>query len=254
MRNNLLIFFLSFAVAVYAAPTSLDAATLLQNGQEAQTQNGVFRNLKASDPCEDGQVACIGKSIAKCQGTTWETNRGQCSRSQSCFVLPSVSRNGTAITCTSQKSALNLISATGATGGIFGNSSNSTSSTSGIDNGGAIQPSSGASSASYIMRSTSTAPLQVFTTVITLFPSQITTLPSVTRTMSPEDASSLVSSINAAAKPTVTASSPASYMPPSPTSSSPTLSAAGDANPSASASSPVTTVQAQGNYGGYGGY
>lgn len=38
---------------VQSAPAAaLDAATLLQNGQDAQTLNQEFKSLKASDPCE----------------------------------------------------------------------------------------------------------------------------------------------------------------------------------------------------------
>jgi hypothetical protein len=38
-------------IAAMAAPTSLDANTLLQNGEEAQALNRYFKSLKAADPC-----------------------------------------------------------------------------------------------------------------------------------------------------------------------------------------------------------
>jgi len=43
-----------FASNYYAqgAPTALDAATLLKNGQEAQKLNTEFKTLKATDSCQ----------------------------------------------------------------------------------------------------------------------------------------------------------------------------------------------------------
>lgn len=105
--------FLSFVLAAWGAPTQLDAATLLQNGEEAQALNRFFQGLKASDPCKgtytnfiaiaphaqnhtDGQVACLrGTSITKCEGTLWKITLDSCSMSQKCFALPSVSSSGT---------------------------------------------------------------------------------------------------------------------------------------------------------------
>lgn len=40
------------AAVVRAAPTTLDAATLLKNAQDAQTLNREFRGLKTTDPCK----------------------------------------------------------------------------------------------------------------------------------------------------------------------------------------------------------
>ena len=105
--------FLSLVFAACGAPTQLDVATLLQNGEEAQALNRFFQGLKASDPCKgayinfvaiaphaqnhtDGQVACLhGTAITKCEGSLWETTLGSCSMSQKCFALPSVSSSGT---------------------------------------------------------------------------------------------------------------------------------------------------------------
>jgi len=105
--------FLSLVFVACGAPTQLDAATLLQNGEEAQALNRFFQGLKASDPCKgaytnfvaiaphaqnyiDGQVACLHETaITKCKGTLWETTLGSCSMSQKCFALPSVSSSGT---------------------------------------------------------------------------------------------------------------------------------------------------------------
>ena len=41
---------LSFVTVSLAAPT-LDSATLLKNGQDAQTLNAEFNKLSATDPC-----------------------------------------------------------------------------------------------------------------------------------------------------------------------------------------------------------
>lgn len=52
MHKTLLFSLFGFTAAVLAAPTSLDAATLLQNGEEAQALNRFFKSLKAADPCQ----------------------------------------------------------------------------------------------------------------------------------------------------------------------------------------------------------
>ncbi|KXN91807.1 hypothetical protein AN958_11957 [Leucoagaricus sp. SymC.cos] len=264
---------LGLIIAARCAPTPLDAATLLQNGEAAQTLNRQFETLKASDPCQDGQVACLGtKTIANCQGTSWETTLGQCSRSQNCFALPSVTSQGTHITCTSEKSAENLINSTGAKGGIFGTTANGTmetnggktmqygsdtpsqtsssvyapTATSGLpssipvnptlnigDEDGEVTTSTSAShrpctthkpsivsvqptptvapdtapsSASAPPVSTEAPPAspsadgtpERVTVTVTLFPSQPTTFAPQTRTVSPEEASSIIASIKAA--------------------------------------------------------
>ncbi|XP_006463728.1 hypothetical protein AGABI2DRAFT_194475 [Agaricus bisporus var. bisporus H97] len=110
-----------FMIATMAAPTLLEANTLLQNGEEAQALNRYFKSLKTADHCNDGQVACLGSQIlAKCQGAAWTITLSQCSGSQNCYALPSVSSSGTRLTCSSEKSAEGLFAATGAVGGIFG--------------------------------------------------------------------------------------------------------------------------------------
>ena len=110
---------LSFAIAVLgslitlvrSAPTAaLDAATLLQNGQEAQQLNSIFQNLTATDPCSGkativarkfslsnkiaGQVACVQNSISTCANGTWDTSKGRCANTQNCFAIPSVRAGG----------------------------------------------------------------------------------------------------------------------------------------------------------------
>ncbi|TBU37306.1 hypothetical protein BD309DRAFT_905399 [Dichomitus squalens] len=112
--------------AVLGAPTaSLDPAVFLQNGQDAQTLNAEFANLKASDRCNDGELACINNSVATCSKSNWQLV--PCSgTSNSCFALPSTTEEGTVLTCTTNNTALSLISATGATGGIAVKSTNTT--------------------------------------------------------------------------------------------------------------------------------
>ena len=46
-----LFIFSSFAFVACGAPTILDAAALMKNGEEAQALNRFFQGLKASDPC-----------------------------------------------------------------------------------------------------------------------------------------------------------------------------------------------------------
>ncbi|KAG6902052.1 hypothetical protein C0995_005109 [Termitomyces sp. Mi166 len=108
---------------VLGAPTKApDAAMLLENGGAAQKLNTAYQTLKATDPCIDGDKACITGGIVSCQNGTWVEGQGACSKSQACFALPSNQKAGTLVTCTTEKNALSAIEATGATGGIFGNS------------------------------------------------------------------------------------------------------------------------------------
>ncbi|KAI0765261.1 hypothetical protein C8Q74DRAFT_1040174 [Fomes fomentarius] len=99
---------------------SLDADVFLQNGKDAQALNAEFQTLKASDACDDGQMACIKDSIAHCANATWQLDA--CPKTLSCFALPSVREQGTIISCTSNATALSVINASGATGGIASNS------------------------------------------------------------------------------------------------------------------------------------
>ncbi|KAI0698072.1 hypothetical protein C8T65DRAFT_661277 [Cerioporus squamosus] len=105
----------------HSAPTSsLDASIFLQNGKDAQALNAVFANMSASDSCNDGEMACITNSLAHCVNATWQLEA--CSKSLSCFALPSVREQGIDISCTTNATALAIINASGATGGIAANS------------------------------------------------------------------------------------------------------------------------------------
>jgi len=109
-------FFLSH-LARSAPTTPLDANTLLQNAQAAQVLNTEFRTLKLTDACTSGQTGCISGALATCVNNAWTAE--QCLTGQQCFALPSVREAGTFVTCTSAATAANIISATGADGGIF---------------------------------------------------------------------------------------------------------------------------------------
>lgn len=62
MYKSVILPLLSFAAVVCAAPASLDAATLLQNGEEAQALNRHFRTLKASDSCQGAHSSSLRPS------------------------------------------------------------------------------------------------------------------------------------------------------------------------------------------------
>ena len=96
-------------VAGESIPEDLDASVFLQNGKDAQALNAVFANLSASDSCngmywtflsrmyltlplEDGEMACVSNSLAHCVNATWQLEA--CSKSLSCFALPSVREQG----------------------------------------------------------------------------------------------------------------------------------------------------------------
>ncbi|KAL7284002.1 hypothetical protein ACG7TL_001275 [Trametes sanguinea] len=108
------------SLALGAPMATLDADTFLQNGKDAQVLNAEFAKLNASDSCDAGEVACLGASVAQCVNGTWKAEA--CPKSLFCFALPSVREEGTVISCTSNTTALSVISASGATGGIAANS------------------------------------------------------------------------------------------------------------------------------------
>ncbi|KAJ7484482.1 hypothetical protein FB451DRAFT_1028201, partial [Mycena latifolia] len=100
---------------VYAAPVpraTLDAPTLLKNGQTAQNINAQFQNMSANDSCNTGDVACIKGDLATCVDDKWQTE--SCPQSLSCFAVPLVGQTGVNVTCTSERNALSTIKATGA--------------------------------------------------------------------------------------------------------------------------------------------
>jgi len=199
---------------VYSAPTALDAATLLKNGQEAQKLNAQFQTIKISDSCDGGpKTACVGNAISNCVNNAWNATDGACSRSQQCFAIPNVKSVGTILTCTSEKSALSIIDASGAKGGITGadtsGSTNGTSSSSTVVIGKGYTSTTRPSAASTSnLPATRTSP-DIVTVTVTVTPTE-TTLPITIRTISPQDASSIFSSILAQGQPTSSTVSSAS--------------------------------------------
>ncbi|KAF8632871.1 hypothetical protein AX17_004719 [Amanita inopinata Kibby_2008] len=199
-----------------ASPTSLDKATLHQNGLDAQKLNAQFKTLKATDPCKEGQEACISHAIARCANGSWDTTSGRCSKSQNCFALPSVTSNGTTITCTSHKSALSLFEAVGVTGGTAGLDSSTAGSANGDQTGNPMTndgriPSTATMSLSITAPSLSAAiPATAITTdsninriTVTVTVTAMPTSFVKTRTISPQEASQIVSSLTADGQATV---------------------------------------------------
>ncbi|KAK7439368.1 hypothetical protein VKT23_017592 [Stygiomarasmius scandens] len=197
---------LSLLVHVHARPTeNLSTQDLLANGQQAQQLNAAFQNLTVDDACSTGDRACISGDLAECVDDKWQTS--SCPGTQQCFALPSVKKEGVInISCTSERSALSLISATGATGGIAvasndtqsGNNTGVNSDDSDNDNGkdndsnndNGTQQSSSADSDSGVTTVTATA-----TATVTVF--------AETHTLSPEEASSFFDSLTRGAVTTI---------------------------------------------------
>ncbi|CAL1708649.1 unnamed protein product [Somion occarium] len=166
---------LSFLSLTLAAP-ALDSATLIRNGQDAQTLNAEFQQLRATNACNTGQMACINGSFALCQFGSWKLQ--PCTDSRKCFAVPSVTSNGTQLVCTSEANALSLINAAGAQGEVA-STTNVTSATSSASEDG----------------------IAVVTVTVTVGPTSTPaptlTLPPETRTLNESDVLSLVLSIQA---------------------------------------------------------
>ncbi|KIM42152.1 hypothetical protein M413DRAFT_444619 [Hebeloma cylindrosporum] len=192
--------FLAFAFTfVQSAPTAaLDAATLLKNGQEAQNLNAQFKTIKLSDACGGTGLtaACVGNAISNCVNNAWNSTNGACSKSQQCFAIPNVQSNGTTLTCTSEKNALSVINASGAKGGIAG--ADASGSTNGTDSSSSSDPSSSSTAVEPSGATPSPSPessaTPTVTVTVTVTPNA-TTLPATIRTLSPQEASSALSSI-----------------------------------------------------------
>jgi len=187
-----------------AGPVALDDATLLLNGVQALVLNCQFQNLQQSDPCNTGETACIQGETATCVGGTWQTL--PCPSSKSCFALPSIRTNGTFIACTSPNNAASIIAATGVQQTDISNNCTSLGNTpfpfstpNNTGNGGQSttqggnvsgDPNCAGSSTSYLPGQ-GLSPTPITTTQPTL------TLPPTTTTLSPEQASPLISFLSA---------------------------------------------------------
>jgi len=193
--------FFMLTIFVQSAPTALDAATLLQNAQEAQKLNAQFKsgNGTASGSCNNGDTTCVKNAIATCVNGQFHTSNG-CTATQQCFALPSVKSNGTIIACTSQKSAQSLINASGATGDVTGSGGSRASSASGTT----APMGSDYMTTPFTASEPTAVPKSVVTVTVTLTPSAPTTLPPVTQTLSPKQASSVLASLLAQGGPVAT--------------------------------------------------
>ncbi|KAG8961700.1 hypothetical protein FRC03_005063 [Tulasnella sp. 419] len=83
-----------------------------QNGLDAIALNEKFKGIKASDPCQDGDMGCVGDSFAQCVGGKWLLT--QCSAPTICAALPLVNKPGTSIACTTAEDRDSRIALTGA--------------------------------------------------------------------------------------------------------------------------------------------
>jgi len=264
--------FIAFASTfVQSAPTpALDVATLLKNGQEAQKLNAQFQTIKLSDACGGTGLttACVGNAISNCVNNAWDSTNGTCSKSQQCFAIPNVQSDGTILSCTSEKSALSIINATGAKGGIAG--ADASGSTDARD----PPTSSNPSSSSSVAQPSGATPVPTVTVTVTIAPAA-TTLPATIITLSPQEASGAISSILGQGIPTPSTASSASATSIDSASSTATISlppstiilltAAPEPSAPASSSAPAlssasaavasisTSSDASGGYG-YGGY
>ncbi|KAG5638007.1 hypothetical protein H0H81_002275 [Sphagnurus paluster] len=171
---------LSFGLTFATPGKALDAETLLKNGQEAQRLNVAFTSMKETDPCTSNEKACMSGAVAACRNGTWAVAKGQCSKTQACFALPSVQQLGIDVTCTTEDKVISLINATGAAGGIFGvmktNAEDSIPS-----------PNSSSMTTLATASASVTPPPHKATVTITLSDTPVTFDP-VTRTLSPEQA------------------------------------------------------------------
>ncbi|KAF9480966.1 hypothetical protein BDN70DRAFT_992325 [Pholiota conissans] len=239
---------------VLSLPASLVAnSDLAADGQSAQSLNAQFRTLTTSSPCGNLTQACVDNSIATCKNDKWDASNA-CLQTQSCFAVPDFKNGGATLTCTSQKNALSLIAASGATGGITGTDSNASNS-SGSTNSKAATMTRGSASKERV------------TVTVTRTLTKPTDF-SATRTIAPQEASSIISSLLADGHATIISQDSEAESTPCPSMkhkkmktvttsiAAPTSTPAGDNLATATGSVPSTTAPAVdassgGNYDGY---
>ncbi|TFK70790.1 hypothetical protein BDN72DRAFT_794763 [Pluteus cervinus] len=200
MFSALLVISLFAPSFIRAAPIStlpLDAEQLKQNGLQAQELNAIFATFNLTDTCTTGDVSCINGATASCVGGAWQAK--SCTAPQQCFVLPSTISAGTVVGCALESDALSSIQATGVPGGLTplptNEDSTSESSTSASEGPSATATASDDSG------------LDPITVTVTLT-QPIATSPPTTRTLSPSDASVLLSSLTSGQFTSVIISSP----------------------------------------------
>ncbi|ETW75825.1 hypothetical protein HETIRDRAFT_481330 [Heterobasidion irregulare TC 32-1] len=238
---------------VLAHPFAVDNSTLLANGQDAQVLNAEFADLKSTDPCNNGETACIKNSFATCNGTSWETQR--CPSSKQCFALPLIRGNGTFVACTSPNNAQSIISATGAKGGVVSTASsnvtvsfpivNSTSSTDDNDDDDCSSDDDDGNDDNGQGDGTPDDSGDDSTTVtitITLPASGSVTLPTETQTFPPAEASSLISSLTAGGSFSIVTIIPASSAVSSATANTVSAATGDSRNGAVNASAPTPTT------------
>ncbi|KAF8804694.1 hypothetical protein BYT27DRAFT_7008651, partial [Phlegmacium glaucopus] len=87
-----------------------------QDGLAAQKMNAEFATIKPTDPCQDGQMACVNSSFAQCVGTQWKLS--PCSFADlSCYALPRGDKPGLSLVCDTSANALQRFVSAGLQGG-----------------------------------------------------------------------------------------------------------------------------------------
>ncbi|KAH9974051.1 hypothetical protein BGW80DRAFT_1445075 [Lactifluus volemus] len=186
-----------------AVPIALDNTTLLSNAQQAEILNCEFQSLQTSDPCNTGETACIQNAFATCVNNAWQTQ--SCSQSKMCFALPQVRANGTFVACTSQNNAASIIAASGGIGSTncssLGNSVVPFPTVSNDSLSGSTQGGSGGNNPDCGNNGSPSSPGSAVSTVtITVIEPEASTaliLPPTTTTLTPDQASSLLSLLSA---------------------------------------------------------
>jgi len=168
----------------------IDPILVANNALEAQTLNSEFGNMTISDPCTNGDVACIGGALAACAGGAWETQN--CPSDLTCLAAPSLTDTGVIVSCTTQADVDSLINAAG---GVTDSSCDDpTNVTSTADNNATCTETG---SLGPIVTGGAGSNNGVVTVTVTLNPTDATTLPPVTNTIDPTQAASILSSLNA---------------------------------------------------------
>jgi len=267
---TLLLSILSLSLLSSALPTPApDSAMLLANAQEAQKLNAEFANLTSTDPCQDGDYACVGGAEATCVNNTWQST--PCPQggdaALSCFAIPSVRHPGTINACISENTAVALIEALGATGGIDGSGNDPSADPTAADSNGygGDNGSNDAGSTTITLTVTSTPTVTLEPTTTTM---PLTALGDLT-SGAPAATDAAAAVVGAPSPATITLNSAAPTPPPSvngalgDTGALPTITltnapvatpaAAAAADPAPAADPATTSPSTDGGYG-YGGY
>jgi len=212
------IVFAIFAVPLARCVPALDASTLANNAKQAQQLNAQFATLKATDPCQGQETACVGGAIATCVNGKFDTSNGVCVQGQRCFAIPNVRSQGTSLLCTSESNVVALMNAAGVTGGVTG-----------LDNSSTLSRLSSTSS-------TTTGNPSAVTVTVTVTANSASTV--TTTTVSPNDASSILSQFLSSGQPVPIATSSSSVPALTPAANPDSVPAASNSN----SGTPATVV------------